>query len=162
MELAARVGPERADVERKDLVEGGSSNVKSTSVLSTKIILPDASYFAFRSLRPRTYWQILPRPLSCAALVPLRVVRMPTMNVSLTAEMVEFVESQVARGDYVSASEVVRDALRVMLHERENESLKLKLLRSEIDLGFRDVEANRFSDRSVADIARSILDESDD
>jgi antitoxin ParD1/3/4 len=87
---------------------------------------------------------------------------MPTMNVSLTAEIVEFVESQVANGDYVSASEVVRDALRVMRHDRQNEALKLKLLRDEIERGYQDTEANRFSGRSVAEIAQSVLDESDD
>jgi antitoxin ParD1/3/4 len=87
---------------------------------------------------------------------------MPTMNVSLTAEIVEFVESQVANGDYVSASEVVRDALRVMRHDRQNEALKLKLLRDEIERGYQDTEANRFSDRSVAEIAQSVLDESGD
>jgi antitoxin ParD1/3/4 len=87
---------------------------------------------------------------------------MPTMNVSLTAEMVEFVESQVANGDYVSASEVVRDALRVLRRDRQNESLKLKLLKDEIALGIEDDEAGRYSSRSVAEIAQSILDEDDD
>ena len=39
------------------------------------------------------------------------------MNVSLTPQMVKFVEEQVASGDYQSASEVVRSGLR-LLHER--------------------------------------------
>ena len=39
---------------------------------------------------------------------------MPTMNVSLTEEIADFVEGEVASGDYVSASEVVREALRIM------------------------------------------------
>ena len=46
---------------------------------------------------------------------------MPTININLTAEMVEFVEAQIASGDYVSASEVVRDALRVLRHDRQSE-----------------------------------------
>jgi len=87
---------------------------------------------------------------------------MPTMNVSLTAEMIEFVDSQVASGDYVSASEVVRDALRVLRHDRQNETLKLRLLRDEIALGLEDAEADRFSSRSVSEIAQSVLDEGDD
>ena len=87
---------------------------------------------------------------------------MPTMNVSLTSEMVEFVESQVATGDYVSASEVVRDAIRVMRHDRQNEKLKLKLLKNEMESGFQDVEANRYSNRTAAEIARSVLDEAGD
>src|SRR5262245_59854363 len=87
---------------------------------------------------------------------------MPTMNVSLTAEMVEFVESQVASGDYVSASEVVRDALSVMRHDQQNDNLKLRLLRDEIELGLEDAEAGRFSKRSVAEIAQSVLSEGND
>lgn len=82
---------------------------------------------------------------------------MPTMNVSLTAEMVEFVEAEVSNGDYVSASEVVRDALRAMRHDKELEAAKLRLLREELDQGIKQAERGIFSERSVDEIVQSVL-----
>jgi len=82
---------------------------------------------------------------------------MPTMNVSLTTEMVDFVEGEVSSGEHVSASEVVRDALRMMRREKEVEEAKLRLLREEIDRGYEQAERGEFSDRSIDDIVRSVL-----
>ena len=84
---------------------------------------------------------------------------MPTININLTAEMVEFVEAQIASGDYVSASEVVRDALRVLRHDRQSERQKLAVLKDEIACGLQDAQAGRFSSRLVTKIAYSVLDE---
>ncbi len=84
---------------------------------------------------------------------------MPTMNVSLTVEMVDFVESEVSSGDYVSASEVVRDALRIMRHEKEIEDIKLNLLRAEIEHGYRQFEQGEISNRSIDQIMQSVLNE---
>lgn len=86
---------------------------------------------------------------------------MPTMNVSLTAEMADFVEAEVSSGDYVSASEVVRDALRIMRHEKEQQEIKLSLLRDEIERGYHQMEKGEFSDRSIDDIARDVRRESE-
>jgi antitoxin ParD1/3/4 len=83
---------------------------------------------------------------------------MPTMNVSLTEDMVRFVEAEVSSGDYVSASEVVRDALRVMRHDRLLEETKLRLLREEIGRGIEAADSGAFSDRSVSDILQDVLD----
>jgi antitoxin ParD1/3/4 len=44
---------------------------------------------------------------------------MSTMNVSLPAELAEFVEREVASGEYGTASEVVRDGLRLLRRDRE-------------------------------------------
>jgi len=83
---------------------------------------------------------------------------MPTMNVSLTSEMVDFVESAVSSGDYVSASEVVRDAIRVLRHDKEAEDVKMHLLRREIERGLLQADREEFSSRSIDEIARSVLD----
>lgn len=77
---------------------------------------------------------------------------MPTLNVSLTPEFTDFIEEAVASGSYVSASEVVRDALRLMRQERESEAAKLALLRKAVDVGLSQSERGEFSDRSVTDI----------
>lgn len=77
---------------------------------------------------------------------------MPTLNVSLTPEFADFIEDAVASGSYVSASEVVRDALRMMRQEQESEAAKLALLRKTVDMGLAQSERGEFSDRSVGDI----------
>lgn len=82
---------------------------------------------------------------------------MPTMNVSLTAEIAAFVEAEVSGGDYVSASEVVRDALRMMRREKELEETKLRLLRDELDRGFDEAGRGHSSGRTVDDIVDAVL-----
>ena len=84
---------------------------------------------------------------------------MPTMNVSLPRELAAFVEDEVASGDYSTASEVVREALRLLRREREREQYeqKMAILRRELQVGMDDIEAGRISTRSVQDIAREVL-----
>lgn len=77
---------------------------------------------------------------------------MPTLNVSLTPEFTDFIEDAVASGSYVSASEVVRDALRLMRQEQESEAAKLALLRKAVDAGLVQSERGEFAERSVSDI----------
>lgn len=78
---------------------------------------------------------------------------MPTMNVSLPAEFVAFVEGAVASGDYGSASEVVRDSLRLLRREKAVQDEKLAVLRREIGRGLDQAHAGEVSSRSIADIA---------
>jgi len=82
---------------------------------------------------------------------------MPTMNVNLTPELTRFVCEGVASGDYASASELVRDALRLLKRDREMEKEKLEILRREISLGIEQAECGEFSDRSIDDIVADVL-----
>lgn len=77
---------------------------------------------------------------------------MATMNVSLPDDMAEFVNNEVAAGGYTSASEVVRDALRLLQHDKALEQEKLAILRREINIGLADAAAGRFSKRGVREI----------
>ena len=62
------------------------------------------------------------------------------MNVSITPQMVEFVQQQVASGAYQSASEVVRAGLR-LLQERERErQARLEHLRRELAIGIEQAD----------------------
>jgi antitoxin ParD1/3/4 len=82
---------------------------------------------------------------------------MPTMNVSLPRELAAFVEDEVASGDYGTASEVVREALRLLRREREQYEQKMAILRRELQIGMDDIEAGRISSNTVEDIARETL-----
>jgi len=79
---------------------------------------------------------------------------MPTMNVSLTNELAKFVAEEIQEGVYASASEVVRDGLRQLLHEKAVRAEKLAVLRKAIGVGLADARAGRISPRTAADIAK--------
>jgi antitoxin ParD1/3/4 len=69
-----------------------------------------------------------------------------SMNVSLTPELQHFVESRVATGRYQTASEVVREGLR-LLEERERErDTALKELRAKIKRGIEQADRGEFID----------------
>jgi antitoxin ParD1/3/4 len=57
------------------------------------------------------------------------------MNVSLTPELERLVQEKVASGLYSSASEVVREALRLLQERDELRRLRLEELRREIARG---------------------------
>ncbi len=54
------------------------------------------------------------------------------MNVSLTPQLEELVRSKVASGMYNSASEVVREALRLLEEHDRIRTMKLQTLRAEL------------------------------
>lgn len=81
---------------------------------------------------------------------------MATMNVSLSEEFVAFVERQVASGEYTTASEVVRDALRLLRREADAYDEKLAILRREVRIGAAQAQAGNLSKRSIADIAADL------
>ena len=57
------------------------------------------------------------------------------MNVNLTPQLEELVRSKVASGLYTSASEVVREALRLMDEQDRLREAKLEQLRSDVRRG---------------------------
>lgn len=57
------------------------------------------------------------------------------MNVNLTPQLEELVRSKVASGMYTSASEVVREALRLMDEQDRLRAVKLEQLRKDIRKG---------------------------
>jgi antitoxin ParD1/3/4 len=68
------------------------------------------------------------------------------MNVSLTEKQRKYIDDKVASGDYMNASEVVREALR--LHEINHQ--KLENLRAEIQKGW----DGPISSRTMEDILK--------
>jgi len=58
------------------------------------------------------------------------------MNVSLTKELENFINELVASGMYFSASEVVRDGLRLLKEQEKIKEMRIEELRSEIIKGY--------------------------
>ncbi|GAA3939794.1 type II toxin-antitoxin system ParD family antitoxin [Litoribacillus peritrichatus] len=62
------------------------------------------------------------------------------MNISLTSELESFVKSKVETGMYRSASEVVREALRLLEEQDEIQSMRLEALRRDVNQGLDSLE----------------------
>lgn len=71
---------------------------------------------------------------------------MPTQNVNLTAAQVAFVRESVESGDYNNASEVVREALRLLKAQKDEQQAKLEHLRAEIQKGYDDYRAGLYTE----------------
>ncbi len=67
------------------------------------------------------------------------------MNVSLTPELETLVNEKVKSGNYNSASEVVREALRLLKEQDELKRIRRDELRKEVMKGVEDVRAGRYS-----------------
>lgn len=65
------------------------------------------------------------------------------MEVVLTPKLKEFVEAKVRDGSYANASEVMREALRLLQEQESTRKSKLERLRREIDKGEADFAAGR-------------------
>ncbi|MCF6285915.1 MAG: type II toxin-antitoxin system ParD family antitoxin [Candidatus Hydrogenedentes bacterium] len=61
---------------------------------------------------------------------------MPTQNVNLTETQAEFIRQCVDSGAYNNASELVREALRLLNAQKDEQQAKLELLRAEIQKGY--------------------------
>lgn len=68
------------------------------------------------------------------------------MNVSLTPELEQIVAQRVKSGLYNSASEVVREGLRLLQQRDEMREAKLSALRAEIQKGVDSLEAGHVYD----------------
>ena len=66
-----------------------------------------------------------------------------TMNVSLTPELEKFVDEKVKSGLYNSASEVIRESLRLLRRADEIEQLQLEELRREVGNGIKQMDAGQ-------------------
>ena len=62
------------------------------------------------------------------------------MNVSLTPELAGFVKEQVASGMYHSASEVVREGLRLLVLQGQQRHARLEELRGQIAVGIEELD----------------------
>jgi antitoxin ParD1/3/4 len=76
------------------------------------------------------------------------------MNISLTPHLEEMIREKIASGSYNSASEVVREALRLMEQEDQLRSLKLQKLRQDVQEGLESGPSLVLNPREIKRIAR--------
>src|SRR5438105_1968467 len=77
------------------------------------------------------------------------------MNVSLTPELESFVNQKVASGLYPTASDVIRDGLR-LLQEHEEQQWKLDELRQEVAIGVAEADRGETAPLSAAEILAEV------
>lgn len=77
------------------------------------------------------------------------------MNINLTPQLEEMVRRKVTSGLYTSASEVVREALRLMDEKDRLQSAKLAQLREDIREGLNSGEATAWDAADVKQQARA-------
>jgi antitoxin ParD1/3/4 len=65
------------------------------------------------------------------------------MNVSLTPELEQLVTEKVESGRYTSASEVIREALRLLEEHDQLKQGRLAQVREKIDRGLQQLEAGQ-------------------
>jgi antitoxin ParD1/3/4 len=71
------------------------------------------------------------------------------MNLSLTPSLEQYIRNRAATGDYNNASEVVREAIRLLKEKDKQRQLKLKQLCEALQVGIDEAEAGVFADYSL-------------
>lgn len=66
-----------------------------------------------------------------------------TLNVSLTPDLSRFVESRLRSGKYQSASELVREALRLLEGRDQTLPASVQQLKDEIEVGLRQLRQGK-------------------
>jgi len=79
-----------------------------------------------------------------------------TMNVNLTPQLETLVKQKVASGLYNSASEVVREALRLMEEQDRMRAIKLEQLRQDIRDGINSGEPEPWNAEAIRQEGRAL------
>ena len=87
----------------------------------------------------------------CQALTKFVIrVSLKKMNVSLTPELENFVQTKVISGRYTSASEVVREALRLLEDQDQSRAAQLEVFRSGVDRRLASLDRGEGIDGEIA------------
>jgi antitoxin ParD1/3/4 len=76
------------------------------------------------------------------------------MNVSLTSELEQYVQEKVSSGLYYSASEVIREGLRLLKEKEQFQQVRLQELRRDIQAGLDSGEPTPLDMQAVKEKAR--------
>lgn len=76
------------------------------------------------------------------------------MNVSLTPELEQYIQEKVSTGMYYSASEIVREGLRLLREREQLQQIQLQELRQDIQAGIDSGEATPLDMQAIKVKAR--------
>jgi antitoxin ParD1/3/4 len=80
------------------------------------------------------------------------------MNITLGTEFERRIAEKIDSGLYTSASEVIRDGLRLLFEKDQIRERQAAVLREEVSKGFAQLESGNLNSNSVADIFQKALD----
>lgn len=83
------------------------------------------------------------------------------MNVSLTPELERLIQERVASGMYSNASEVVREALRMLFEKEVEKSRALERLHDELEIGYNQIKRGEVVKTTVDEIFKEALNRFD-
>jgi len=79
------------------------------------------------------------------------------MNISLTPELEEMIQAQVASGQYNNASEVIREALRLMIQRDMLGRYYEEWLEAQIQVGWQQAQRGEVEPHSMQGIINAVL-----
>jgi antitoxin ParD1/3/4 len=82
------------------------------------------------------------------------------MNITLGKEFERRINEKVEDGLYTSASEVIRDGLRLLFEKDSAKNQQLEILREEVAKGFQQLAASEVANSGVMDIFEQVNRES--
>lgn len=82
------------------------------------------------------------------------------MNITLTPELENLIQKKIESGDYNSASEVIRDALKLLKEQDQLKELRREEIRREVMKGVEQIRNGKFTTyNSAEELAESIISE---
>jgi antitoxin ParD1/3/4 len=82
------------------------------------------------------------------------------MNIHLTGKLEKFIRGKVTAGDYNNASEVMREAVRLLMAADDERREKLKRLKAKVGEGRKAIAKGQFtefkSEREIDDFFRAL------
>ena len=81
------------------------------------------------------------------------------LNISLTPELEKLVQMHVASGQYNNASEVIREALRLLIQKDSMGRYYEEWLASQVEIGWQQAERGELEAHDMDDIVKGVISE---
>lgn len=81
------------------------------------------------------------------------------MNITLGSEFERRIATKVKSGLYTSASEVIRDSLRLLFEKDLIREKQFEILRENVSLGFKQLEAGDSSEENIMELFQKVAED---
>jgi len=85
----------------------------------------------------------------------------PTIHVSLTPTLANFIDELVATGLYSNVSEVIRESLREKYQKNNQKSEKVKKLKEALQVGLDEAKRGEFVETTIEEMIQKVKDRSE-